>query len=148
VRAVTSKLGHARLKWRRDALAREAVAAFGVFVLLLSALAGSLSHSHFEGDRALALSPDGSKIAICSGARMVFADANGNIVPDRNQPQHQDHRCACCLLMQANAVLSPPPAMVAPLELTAIQTLSPGLADPLDAAPVSARRNRDPPFQA
>jgi hypothetical protein len=128
------------------ALRREAVAAFSIFVLLANILTGELSHTHYGGEDGLALALSGGKMAICSGARMVFIDADGNAVP---VPQHQQHQeCACCLLMQANAVMPPPPFAPEPQQLAAIQVLRPNSVARLDAAAVHAFRNRDPPSQA
>ncbi|MFZ0572928.1 MAG: DUF2946 family protein [Rhodomicrobium sp.] len=125
---------------------REAAVAFGVFVLLLNVLAGTLSHSYFHPAGGLALSQDGSKIAICSGARMVFVDRDGKIVPAApGEPQHQ-HECICCLLMQASAVLPPQSPAPAPLKLSVIQTLRPSGVQHLHAAAVPTIRNRDPPL--
>ncbi len=149
VRALRIKPGYGSRGCGRGALGRETAAAFGVFVLLLNIISGSLSHSHFDAQGGLALSQDGSKMAICSGARMIFLDREGNIVPgEPGEPQHPQHECVCCLLMQASAVLPPPPPAPAPLEIFAIQILRPGAVQHLHAAAVPAPRNRDPPFQA
>lgn len=130
----------------RSALRREAVAAFCVFVLLLNTLAGFLSHSHYGAAEGLALSLDGSKMAICSGTQMVFVDKDGNTLPGQQPQQHHD--CACCLLMLTSAVVPPPPAAPGPLELAAIQIMRPSEAEHLHAAAAPTRRNRGPPSQA
>ncbi len=129
------------------ALRREAMALFGVFVLLLTILTGSLSHVHYGAEDGLALPLNGSKMAICSGTRMVFVDKDGNTIPV-DQEQGHDHECACCMLMQASAVMPPPPYAPKPLRVSSIEILQPGSARHLDAVAVSIRRNRDPPSQA
>jgi hypothetical protein len=132
----------------RNALRREAVAAFCVCVLLLNTVAGFLAHSHYAVADGLALPVDGSKMAICSGTRMVFVDKDGNVIPGDPQQQRPDLECACCLLMQAHAVMPPPPYGPEPLRLTVIQVLRQNNAQHADAAAVPTRRNRDPPSQA
>ena len=131
----------------RIAFPREAMALFGVFVLLLNILSGSLSHVHHGTDNGLALPLNASKMAICSGTQMVFVDKDGNTVP-ADQGQGPQHECACCLLMQANAVMPPRPHAPNPLQLATIQILRPGDARHSDAAAIPTRRNRDPPSQA
>ena len=139
-------LGYLTRRNARNALGRGAVAAFCVFVLLLNTLAGFLSHSHYGAAAGLALPLDGSKMAVCSGARMFFVDKDGNAVP--GEPQQQQHDCACCLLMQANAVMPPPPSAPEPLGLAAVLIMRPSDTQHLNAAAVPTRRNRDPPSQA
>ena len=138
--------GHSTGRNARSALRREAVAAFCVFVLLLNTLAGFLSHSHYAAADGLALPLDGSKMSICSGTRMVFVDKDGNVIPGEPQ-QRPDFECACCLLMQANAVMPPPPSAPEPLQLAAILIMRPGDARRLDAEAALTHRNRDPPSQ-
>ena len=139
-------LGHLTRRRARSAHRREAVAAFCVIVLLLNTLGGFLSHSHYGAVAGLALPADGSKMAICSGAQMVFIDKDGNVLPGK--PQQHEHDCACCLLMQASAVVPPPPSARGPLEIAAILIMRPSDAHRFDAAAVPTRRNRDPPLQA
>jgi hypothetical protein len=142
-------LGYSTRRNARIALRRGAVAAFCVFVLLLNTLAGFLSHSHYGAAAGLALPLDGSKMAVCSGARMVFVDKDGNTVPGEQQPPpQQQHECACCLLMQASAVMPPPPSAPGPLGLAAVLIMRPSDTQHLNAAAVPTRRNRDPPSQA
>jgi Protein of unknown function (DUF2946) len=138
--------GHLTRRNARSAYQRGAVAAFCVAVLLLNTVAGFLSHSHYDA-AGLALPLDGSKMAICSGTQMVFVDKDGNTVP-APLDQQQHHECACCLLMQASAVMPPRPSAPEPLELTAIRIMWPGHAQQVDAAAVPTRRNRGPPSQA
>lgn len=139
--------GHLTRRSARNALAREAVAAFCVFVLLLNTLAGFLSHTHYAVAEGLTLSLDGSKMAICSGTQMVFVDKDGNVIP--GEPgQRPDLECACCLLMQANAVMWPPPSGPEALQRAGILILRPNNARQADAAAVPTRRNRDPPSQS
>jgi hypothetical protein len=140
-------LGHSTPLGARNALRREAVAAFCVFVLLLNTLAGFLSHSHYAAAGGLALPADGGKMAICSGTQMVFVDKDGNVIPGDPQQQRPDLDCACCLLMQAHAVMPPPPSGPEQLQLAGIQVLRPNNAQHADAAAVPTRRNRDPPSQ-
>ncbi len=140
-------LGYLTRRNARNALGRGAVAACCVFVLLLNTLAGFLSHSHYGAAAGLALPLDGSKMAVCSGARMVFVDKDGNAVPGEPQPQQQ-HDCACCLLMQASAVMPPPPSAPEPLGLAAILIMRPSDTQHINTAAVPTRRNRDPPSQA
>jgi Protein of unknown function (DUF2946) len=131
----------------RIALRREAMAVFGVFVLLLNILAGFVAHVHYAAETGLALSLNGGKIAICSGSRVVFIDGDGNNVP-ANEEQGQRHKCACCMLMKASAVMPPPPHTPKPLYLAAIQISQPGGAKHFHAVAVPTRRNRDPPSHA
>lgn len=140
--------GHLTRRNARNALAREAVAAFCVFVLLLNTLTGFLSHTHYAVADGLALPVDGSKMLICSGTQMVFVDKDGNVIPGEPRQQRPDLECACCLLMQANAVMPPPPSGPEPLQLAGIQILRPNNARHADAAAVPTHRNRDPPSQA
>lgn len=139
------KLGYGLPGRNRGALRREAVTAFGIFVVLLNILAGSLSLSQFGTARGLAFSQDG-EVVLCTGGEMLILDRDGNVVPGK--PQHQQHECPCCVLMHASAVLPPPPSAPVLAELAAIQIMRPGAAQPLDAAAVPIRRNRDPPQQA
>ena len=139
--------GHSTRRYARNALRREAVAAFCVFVLLLNTLAGFLSHSHYAGADGLALPADGSKMVICSGTQMVLVDKDGNVIPGEPR-QRPGSECACCLLMQAHAVMPPPPSGPEPLQLAAIQVLRPNSAQHADTAAVPTRRNRGPPSQA
>ncbi len=132
----------------RSALGREAAAAFGVLVLLLNILTGSLSH-HSESTHGLALPEDGSKMAICGGGSTIFAGEDGvPVTGDSGKSRHQQHECNCCVLMHSNAVLPPPPSAPAPAELSAVQIMRPGAVQPADAAAIPTRRNRDPPSQA
>ncbi|MGO8954023.1 MAG: DUF2946 family protein [Rhodomicrobium sp.] len=132
----------------RNALQREA-AAFGVLVLVLNILIGSLSHSHSESAHGLALAEHGGKMAICSSGRMVFAREDGvPVTGQSDKPQHQKHECNCCVLMQSSAVLPPPPSAPAPAELTAVQIMRPGATRHSGAAAIPTRRNRGPPSQA
>ena len=140
--------GHSTRRCARNALRREAVAAFCVCVLLLNTLAGFLSHSHYAVADGLASPLDGSKMAICSGTRMVFVDKDGNVIPGDPQQQRPGLECACCLLMQAHAVMPPPPYGPEALRLAGIQVPRPSGAQHADAAAVPTRRNRDPPSQA
>ncbi len=140
--------GHSTRRNARNALGREAVAAFCVFVLLLNTLTGFLSHTHYAAADGLALPLNGSKMTICSGTEMVFVDMDGNVIPGDPHHQQQDHDCACCLLMQANAVMPPPPSGPEPLQLAAIQVLRPSDARHLDAEAALTHRNRGPPSQA
>lgn len=140
------KQGHGLPAGSRGALRREAAPAFGIFIVLLNILAGSLSQ--FGAARGLAFSQDG-QIVLCTGGPMLVLDKDGNIVPgEPGKPQHQQHECPCCVLMHASAVLPSPPSAPTPAELAAIQIMRPGAAQHLDAAAVSTRRNRDPPQQA
>jgi hypothetical protein len=139
--------GHSTRRGARNSLRREAVAAFCVFVLLLNTLAGFLSHSHYAAADGLALPVNGSKMVICSGTQMFFVDKDGNVIPGE-QRQRPDLECACCLLMQAHAVMPPPPSNPEPLQLAAIQVLRPGDARHLGAEAALTRRNRGPPSQA
>ncbi len=142
------KLGYGLPGKSRGALRREAAAAFGVFVVLLNILAGSLSILQFGIARGRALSQDGA-IMLCTGGEMVFLGGDGTIVPgEPGKPQHEQHECPCCVLMHASAVLPPPPSAPAPADLAAIQIMRPGTAQHLDAAAVPTRRNRGPPAQA
>jgi hypothetical protein len=140
--------GHLTRRNSRNALGREAVAAFCVFVLLLNTLAGFLSHSHYAVAGALSLRLDGSKMAICSGTQMIFVDKDGNVIPGEPEQQRPDLECACCLLMQAHAVMPPPPSAPERLQLAAIQVLRPGDERHLPAQAAITHRNRDPPSQA
>ena len=140
--------GHLTRRNARNALGREAVAAFCVFVLLLNTLTGFLSHTHYATADGLALPVDGSKMVICSGTRMVFVDKDGNVIPGKPQQQRRNHVCACCVLMQAHAVMPPPPSAPEPLQLAAIQVLRPSDARHLDAEAALTHRNRGPPSQA
>jgi len=139
--------GYSTRRDARNSLRREAVAAFCVFVLFLNTLAGFLSHSHYAGADGLALPVNGSKMVICSGTQMFFVDEDGNAIP--GEPlRRPELECACCLLMQAHAVMPPPPSSPEPLQLAAIQVLRPNSAQHADAAAVPTRRNRGPPSQA
>jgi hypothetical protein len=143
------------MKWsrgltRRDAcivLQREAMAAFGVFILLLNILSGSLSHTHYDAASGLTPSANSGKMAICSGKQMIYVDEDGNVIPT-DQGQGHQHDCACCLLMQASAVIPPPPHAPEPLQLAAIQVLRAGDIQHLNTAAIPTRRNRGPPSQA
>ena len=142
------KLGHGMPGKSRGAVRREAVTAFGIFVVLLNILAGSLSLSQFGTARRLAFSQDG-EVVLCTGGEMLILNRDGNVVPGKpGKPQHQQHECPCCVLMHASAVLPPPPSAPVPAELAAVQIMRPGAAQHLDAAAVPIRRNRDPPQQA
>lgn len=140
--------GHSTRRRARNALRREAVAAFCVFVLLLNTFAGFLSHSHYAAGDGFALPVDGSRMVICSGTQMVLVDKDGNVIPGEPRQQRPDLECACCLLMQAHAVMPPPPYDPEPLRLAGIQVLRPNGAQHADAAAVPTRRNRGPPSQA
>jgi hypothetical protein len=124
---------------------RPAVTMFAVFVLLLNILTGTLSHAHY-GDDGISIPSGGSKMAICSGTQMVYIDKDGNATPVPHQQGQLE--CACCLLMQASAVMPPPSAAPSPLQLAAIQILRPAGAELARAAAVRTFGNRDPPSQA
>lgn len=130
----------------RIAPRREARAAIGVFILLLNIFTGFLSHVHYAAEAGLAFPRNGGRMVICSGTRMVFIGKDGKPVPEE-EGQERGHRCACCMLMKASAVMPPPPHTPKPLHLAAIQILRPSGARHFDAVAVPARRNRDPPFQ-
>ena len=140
-------LGHGQ-RGRSGALRREAAAGLGVLVLLLNIVAGALSLSHFCTARGLAFTQEG-KVAICSGGGMHFLGADGKIPPGNpDEPQPWQHECTCCVFMQAGTAPPEPAAGLKPAELTVIHVLRPGVAQHLEAAAVSTRRNRGPPLQA
>lgn len=74
------------------ALSRDAGAALGVFVLILNIVAGPFFQSHSVASGRLAFSWDGSKTAICSGARTVFADGGGHPAQTRPKPTQWKRR--------------------------------------------------------
>lgn len=142
------KLGYGRPGRISVAFRREAAVALGVLVLLLNIAAGALSLSHFGTARGLAYSQEG-KVAICSSGGMHVLGADGKVPPGGpDEPQHWQHGCTCCVLMQAGAAPPQPAAGLKPAEHTVIHVLRPGAARHLEAAAVPTRRNRGPPSQA
>ena len=99
--------GHSTRRCARNALRREAVAAFCVFVLLLNTLAGFLSHSHYAAAGRVCAAggrqQNGHLLRHADGFRRQGWQCH----PWRTAEQQPDLECACCLLMQAHAVRCP-----------------------------------------
>jgi hypothetical protein len=140
------------MRYRRPARRADAhqcaASALAVLVLLLNAVSSALVLAHSGPARTETFASNG-KLVLCSyaGTQVLGADAEtAPAAPGESQPPPRS--CPCCLPMHAGALLAPSAAMPEPAAHGLVQIMHPADARHLQTAPVSAYRNRGPPFPA